>query len=274
MENKRFAKVATAQCTVEKDVRANGKNIRRLIHSAKETGADLVHFCEGALSGYVKHQITDFSEFSWEALEEELKLIAGLCEELKIWAVLGSCHKSSHFEHPKNSLYVIDSDGIVRHRYDKRFCSHSEINDWFSSGKDAVSFEVNGIRFGCAICIEIQFPEVFLEYEKQNVDCVLFSSYSETAMFGIQAQGHAACNNYWLSMSVPTNKSEKLPANFISPNGKVLQKCEPAHDSIIVNEIDPENDLWEIPLKRARPWRREARKGDIYRASVTHQQNS
>lgn len=257
--------IATAQMTVDKDIRENGKNIRRLIQLSYEMKADLVHFCEGALSGYSKSQIKTFENFNWQILEEELNSIRTLCGDLGIWAVVGSCHYMSDSKRPRNSLYIIDSQGELLGRYDKRFCSHSEITDWYSAGDRSVVFDINGLRVGCAICIEIQFPEVFMDYERQDVDCVLFSSYSDSNMFGLQAQGHAACNNYWISMSVPTNTSQNLPAHFIGPDGDVIAICESGADSIVVNEINPDDKRWKVPVQLSRPWRRLARKGEIYR---------
>jgi predicted amidohydrolase len=51
MKQSRVLKIATAQTTVDRDIRKNGENIRRLIQLASDAKADLVHFCEGALSG-------------------------------------------------------------------------------------------------------------------------------------------------------------------------------------------------------------------------------
>lgn len=260
----KILKIATAQTTVRKEISENGENIRRLIQTASDSGADLVLFCEGALSGYCKSEIHDFQEFDWRTLDKELKEIQLLCRKTGIWAVIGSCHRISHTERPRNSLYIVDSQGDIHDRYDKRFCSHSEIEDWYSAGLRPVVFEINEVRIGCATCIEVQFPEIFLEYEKLDVDCVLFSSYSDSPMFGIQAQGHAACNNYWISMSVPTNKSMKLPSNFIGPNGEVLKRCSSENDSLVINEVNPSDERWEVPVKLARPWRRTARRGNIY----------
>lgn len=36
--------------------------------------------------------------------------------------VLGSAHRLSGANNPHNSLYVIDDDGALVDRYDKRFC--------------------------------------------------------------------------------------------------------------------------------------------------------
>ena len=58
-------KVATAQSYIRKDVQANGAEIRQLMHLAADQGADLVHFPEGALSGYAKQEVIDYQSFDW-----------------------------------------------------------------------------------------------------------------------------------------------------------------------------------------------------------------
>ena len=84
-------------------------------------------------------------------------------------------------------------------------------------------------------------------------------------MFGIQAQGHAACNNYWMSLSVPNHLSDTQPSVLIGPDGCVIDSCLNNVTSITVNKIDPNADEWDIPCKKARPWRRKARLGEIYK---------
>ena len=121
-------------------------------------------------------------------------------------AVVGCNQNNTPPNRPCNSLFVISGQGGLVSRYNKRVCSHSEITDWYSPGRDPQVFSVDGFRMGCALCIEIQFPEVFAEYERLDVDCVLFSAYSQGPMFWTQAQGHAASNNIWLSVGVPPLK--------------------------------------------------------------------
>ena len=197
-------------------------------------------------------------------MQAQLARIGELCEELNIWAVIGSAHSEFNGLRPYNSLYIFDNSGRQIGRYDKRYCSHTEITDWYRAGKSPVTFDVNGMKLGLALCIEIQFPELFQEYERLNVDCVLLSAYSDKPIFAIQSQGHAACNNYWISLSVPSNVSHKQSSCLIGPDGHIIESC--AHDisDVIVHRIDPTAAQWDVPCQKARPWRREARKGDIY----------
>jgi predicted amidohydrolase len=155
--------VATAQSLITPDIAENGRNIRVLMAEAKTAVARLVHFPEAALSGYAKAQINDWNAVDWAAIPGELEMICDLARALDLWVVLGCNHRLTQPNRPHNSLYVISSGGEIVTRYDKRLCSHTEITGWYSPGTEAVAFEVDGLRFGCALCIEVQFPELFAQ---------------------------------------------------------------------------------------------------------------
>jgi predicted amidohydrolase len=232
---------------------------------ARSEGAAIVHFPEGAMSGYTKGQIKSWDDVEWDALVHELRLVASLARELGLWVVVGSNHRLTPPHRPHNSLYVISAQGEVATRYDKQFCSHTEISDWYTPGQGCCVFEVEGWRFGCALCIEIQFPELFQKYGELDVDCVLFSSYSEVSMFGIQAQGYAASHNYWVSVSVPAQTSHALSSRLIAPTGELQAAVPPSISGLVVNPLDVDSPEWKVALQYAKPWRAKARDGAIYR---------
>lgn len=256
--------VATAQSPVTGDVGRNGRAIRALMRRAAAAGARLVHFPEGALSGYARNEVARWEDFDFCGIRRELEAIAALAAALRLWVVVGCAHRLTPPNRPHNSLYVISDEGQLATRYDKRRCSHTEISYWFSPGFDACLFAVDGIRFACALCIEIQFPELFAEAARANADCVLFSAYSSDPMMGIQAQGYAASHNLWFSVSTPVDASRDLPGAFVGPDGRIVARCRRGSAALVVNTIDPEAPEWEIPIKRARPWRTKARVGAIY----------
>lgn len=263
--SKRPIIIATAQSYISVDVRENGREIRRLMQQASEAGVAIVHFPEGALSGYTKSQIKDWDRVDWDVVLHELQSVAGLARELGLWVVVGCNHRLTPPHRPHNSLYVISDQGEVVTRYDKQFCSHTEITNWYSPGRGCCVFEVEGWRFGCALCIEIHFAEVFLQYSELDVDCVLFSSYSEEPMFGIQAQGYAASHSYWISFSVPSQMSHALSSRLIAPTGEIQAKIPPSISGLVVDRLDLDSPEWKIALHHARPWRAKAREGTIYR---------
>ena len=159
---------------------------------------------------------------------DELRSTADLARELGLWVVVGCSHRLTPPHRPHNSLYVISDRGELATRYDKRFLSHTEITDWHTPGREPCVFEVDGWRFGCVLCIEIHFPELFREYAELDVDCVLFSAYADDPMFGIQAQGYAASHSYWVSVSTPTQMSRGLSSRLIAPNGEVQATATPS----------------------------------------------
>jgi predicted amidohydrolase len=256
--------IAVAQSTISSDVRENGRRVRDMMLEAKMAGCKLVHFPEGALSGYVKSQIADWSGVDWSALREELDSVAAHAARLELWTVLGCNHRLTPPNRPHNSLYVISDKGTLVGRYDKRLCSHTELSDWYAPGVESLVFDVDGVRFGLALCIEVQFPELFLDYARQGVDCMLFSAYSDDPMYDMLARAHAATNNFWLSLSIPALPGNRFSAILIGPDGHVLATAEGNGDALIVGKIDRSNPQFDIALNKARPWRAAARSGEIY----------
>jgi predicted amidohydrolase len=263
--------IAAAQSPTSPDPRCNGAVVRRLVRQAHAAGAGLVHFAEGAMSGYpLRDEDTD-----WSALANELALTAALAKDLGVWIVMGANHRLTPPNRPHNSLYVISDIGELAGRYDKRLCSSNEIHNFFSPGFEPLVFDVDGFRFGCALCIEVNFPELFLEYEKLGIDCLLFSSHSSDAMFGVLAQGHAAANTYWVSVAVPAQFAAVLPSGVIGPDGNWTNQCalETKPDFVLAC-LDREAPQFAIALTKARPWRRVSRNGAIYAERQVHDPRS
>lgn len=264
--------LATAQTVVLSDIAGNGNQIRTLIAEAAARGARLISFCEGALSGYGKMQIArpdDWATFDWGAQKAGLGAIADLCGQLRIFAVVGGAHRFTDARPPHNSLYVFSDTGKLITRYDKRFLSNSELQDWYTPGSEPIIFDVDGYRFGCAICIESTFQEVFSEYERLGVDAVLFSSYGIPPHFQIALRAHAGLNCIWIAAATPAQKAHKGAAGTIGPDGNWISQCPAsAETGFAVATLDRDDPTYDIPLKKARPWRARARQGDIYRARM------
>ncbi|WP_201863354.1 carbon-nitrogen hydrolase family protein [Microvirga soli] len=275
-------KIALAQTLVTPDVEANASRMRELMHRAKAEGADLIHFTEGALSGYGRKEIVPFECWTtadWNRLHAKSQDIAALAGELGLWTVFGSVHRLDDGQPPHNCLYVIGSDGKLITRYNKRLCSHSEINGLYTPGFDPVVFTVNGVCFGCVICIEIRFPEIFEQYQELGVQCLLFSTFTagrysdqdarQDAIFGITAQAHAANNSYWISMVTPANPVQGSSTQFIDPLGNVVVLATRHNNEIVIGRISLEAGSAWAATERARIGREEARRGDIYRSRAS-----
>jgi hypothetical protein len=56
-----------------------------------------------------------------------------------------------------------------------------------------------------------------------------------------------------------------LPSGVLGPDGRWIdQLAGQETPGIIVADLDPKDPRFDIPLNKARPWRRAAREGKIY----------
>lgn len=253
-------------------IAANGVGVRALMREAAAAGARIVQFHEGAISSYPDKRwlssepgavaAADWSRVPFEAVRRELDRTSALAAELEIWVVLGSVHPLTPPHRPLNSLYVIDDRGRLVTRYDKRLLSHSELSHLYTPGVEPVVFEVDGWRFGCLLCIEVNFADLFAEYERLDVDCVLVSSYSADPMFGLEVQGQAAANSFWVAFAPHAQGSTGVPAGVAAPNGQWLgQAPGDGTAALAVVDLEPDgSDAWEA-VRHRRPWRRRVRAG-------------
>ncbi|MFY9866291.1 MAG: carbon-nitrogen hydrolase family protein [Trebonia sp.] len=286
-----LVRLATAQIVVRDDprdsgqLRQSGHDVRDLMRQARRAGARIIHFPEGATCSPHKRIMSvtgptevgaapaDWSRVDWQVLRQELAAIARLAGELRLWTVLGSVHPLTPPHRPHNSMYVISDRGELVTRYDERLLSSTKLSFMYTPGSVPVTFEVDGLRFGCAMGIEAHFPEVWAEYERLDVDGVLFSTGAGqtpdgTAAFATEAQGHAATNSLWVSFAMSAQHSAAAPAGIIAPDGRLAARC-PAdgHPALAIAGIDNRPESIDIAVTKARPWRRRARDG-IYAAHM------
>ncbi len=247
-------RIAVAQLPITRDARKNASRVRQAMTEAAKDGARLIQFPEGMLSGYAKETIQDWSEVDWQLIREELETIMALAAKLKIWVALGSSHPLTPPHWPHNSLYIISDEGKLVNRYDKRIVSHTEVTRFYTPGAEPVVFEVDGYRFGCVICVEINFPKLFIEYGELDVDCLLFSAYPVDAIFDVKARALAAIHNYWISLATPTETASFINSAVIGPDGEVLNRIEP-EQGVIVAELNRDDPRFDISLNKAKPWR-------------------
>lgn len=260
-------RIACAQTVVTVDPAANSHAIRTAMRDAAVHGARLAHFPEGALSGYAgqdKELMTGW-KVDWSAVQRELGRVAELAGQLGLWVVVGGNHQLTAPHWPHNSLWVIDDHGRLVDRYDKRWLSNSEVHHFYTPGVAPCTFVIDSFRFGCLLCVEIQFPELWLEQNALDVDCVLFSTFSEDPTFDVLARGHAAANSVWVSVSVPAQCSAAMPSGLIGPHGYRLASARPDGEShVLCVDLDRADPVLDVAVNRARPWRRIARTGEYY----------
>ncbi|MHC4988260.1 MAG: carbon-nitrogen hydrolase family protein, partial [Planctomycetota bacterium] len=89
-----------------------------------------MHFSECALSGYAGVDFASFEGYNWDLLKERTLEMIKLAGQLGVWVVLGSSHRLTEPNKPHNSLYLISPEGKLVDRYDKRFCTSIDFDNY------------------------------------------------------------------------------------------------------------------------------------------------
>ncbi len=259
----RVLKVATCQFAVGGSIGRNSRQICGFLRKSSKADADIVHFSECALSGYVGTDFPTFDGYDWALLKEETEKIMALAAKLGLWVVLGSTHKLTRPNRPHNSLYLIGPDGKIVGRYDKRFCIKAELRR-YTPGDRFVNFNVNGVKCSLLICFDLRFPEIYRQLYKQKVNCIFQSFYNarqkgpsvHTHIMRQTMQCRAATNYFWVSMANSSGYYSPYSSCIIAPDGKIVRQLKSNRAGMMVNTVelkkkfyDPMADFRDMAIK-------------------------
>lgn len=287
-------RVATAQFAVSRHPEQNAGAIIKTLDESAAAGARVLHFCEGALSGYAPHDLENWRDYDWRALGTQARRVAEAAAARGIWVILGSAHPlclDGSGPRPHNSVYVIDDKGALIDRYDKRFCAGGENEGelaLYSPGDHRCVFEIDGVRCGVMICHEYRYPELYRDYKRQGVD-LLFHSFhaannSDELMSELEAQvgaehhdynwgrtlpeitmpatlvATAAANHMWMSGANSSAPRSCWSSFFVRPDGVIVDRLDRDQPGVLINDVDTKAPLYES----TRHWRDRAIAGTLY----------
>ena len=287
--------VATCQFPVAASIDSNLRWIMRQMTIAAEQGARVAHFPEAALSGYAGVDFATFAGFGWARLDAATERIREHARNLGIWSVVGSAQRFSDSSKPHNSLYVIDDDGVVVARYDKRFCAGDATGQTgdlanYSPGDHGTTWSIDGIRCGALICYDYRFPELYRQYAADDVQVVFHSFHAgnvtpqRLAAIGaaigpeLAAVNPAATHTYpgitmpatmtaaaasnfvWISCPNSSARESLWPAFFVRADGVTTGRLRRNVAGVLVSVVDTGQDLYDS----TGPWRHRAMSGILH----------
>ena len=294
--------IATCQFPVSSDIRSNARYVRKQVREAKDRGADVVHFPETCLSGYVGVNFSSYEGFDWAALSECTEMLIKEFGEQQIWGILGSTHRSTGRHKPHNSLYIVNDRGKLVDRYDKMFCAGQTAQSGelahFSPGDHFTTFTINGVKCGTLICHEYRYPELYREYKRRSVE-IVFHAYHAGNVTPRSRQVHrkqigedflkfnvgeshaaitmpptmiaaAAHNHVWISCS-NTSARESCWASFVvRPDGVIVGRLRRNQAGVLVTEIDTGRSYYDS----TGAWRKRAMSGLYHSGTLVRDSRS
>lgn len=269
-------KVATAQFAVSSDIAGNLAAVERLMRQARAANADVVHFCEAALSGYAGVDFARFDGFDWPRLETATRRVMALAGELGLWAVVGSAHRLSNSHKPHNSVHVIDASGALVDRYDKRFCAGDAAGltgdlAHYTPGDHFAVFEIAGVRCGVLVCHDYRYPELYRAYHRLGARMMFHGFHAG----GLSAERFAAMeagvgvhhltggttlpaitmpagmiaaasnNNLWISCPNSSAPRSCWPSFFVRPDGVITGALGAETEGLLLSEVDLTADIYD-----------------------------
>jgi predicted amidohydrolase len=258
-------RLASCQFPISDHIGENAHWIMKQMVEAADSGARVVHFPECALSGYPGVDMVSLEGFDWPDLRIWTDSVMNLARELDIWVILGSIHELGEGFKPMNSLYVINPDGKIVERYDKRFCTKGDL-EHFSAGEHFSVVNIQGIKCGFLICFDVRFPELYREYKKLEVDFIFQSFYNARQKPGgihpkimpVTAQTRAATNHFYMSLTNSSSPSS-WPCHFITPDGLVAGSNEADKPGILLSDVFLSDNFYDA----SRRYRENAMEGKL-----------
>jgi len=239
-------RVATCQFAEGFSPRRNAAMVRRYMARAKRRRAEIVHFHEAALTGYLARRGAPPADaIDWPAVREATEGICAEARRLRLWVVLGSAHRLTPPHRPTNCLYLIGPAGRIRDRYDKRFCTAGDLTA-YTPGDRFVVFDLNGVTCALLICFDLRFPELYRRLCRRGVQAI-FQSFHNGYMDGpgihnvimrATMQAHAGMNYVWASITNSSGRYSRWASALVRPDGSIAASLRRNRPGLTVNTID------------------------------------
>jgi predicted amidohydrolase len=246
-------RVAVCQFAESFSPRRNAAIVRRYMAAAKKRRAELVHFHEACLSGYLARKgAPSPDEPYWQAMRESVESIAADARRLGLWVVLGSAHRLTPPHRPTNCLYLISPDGRIRDRYDKRFCTRGDLTA-YTPGDHFVTFRASGVTCALLICFDVRFPELYRRLSALGVRAIFQSFHNgytdgpgiHNVIMRRTVQAHAGINYFWISANNSSGYYSRWPSILVRPDGSIASSLKQNRAGMMVETIDITRDFYD-----------------------------
>ena len=224
--------------------------IKRLLQQATDHGAEIVCFPEAYLPGL---RSVDIDAFPFDAKQHErvLQAVAQWARTLKVAVI----HGTERFTPAGRQIaaYVIDQQGNVQGCQTKNQIDPSE-DAFYVPGNTRQLFEVNGVKFGVAICHEgWRYPETVRWAAMRGAKIVFHPQHTGSDRNGIRLTewGSPSALYYEKAMTMRSRENtiyfasvnyalrfQESATSLIAPSGECQAYLPYGQEGVLVQRID------------------------------------
>lgn len=244
-------KIAVASPPIPESIQDGLVQLEKLVKAAAEGQAEIICFPESYLPGYPGMPYTE-ADRSAEQLQMALDRV---CQIAATYGIAIIVPMDWHFEEGIfNLAYVISAKGEILGYQTKNQLDPSEDQIWIP-GKERHLFEINGLKFGIAICHEgFRYPETVRWAARKGAHVVFHPHYSGSDTEGMNLTEWGSKENpyyekamlmralentiYFASSNYACQYPESASA-VIAPDGTCMVHESYRKPGIIFAELDP-----------------------------------
>jgi predicted amidohydrolase len=221
--------------------------------------------------------VGSFKRYDWAVQDACMGRIMDEAGRLGIWVVVGTAHRLSGKHKPHNSVYLVNDQGKLVNRYDKRIlvgAPGKEEHAHFTPGSEPITFSLNGVTCGLLICHEWRYPEIYRQYLRMGVRVIFQSWYDSNlskgryrragALLGevmvSSIRDRAANNNFWISVSNTCEPESCFASYVVRPDGKIAGRLARHRSGVLLSTIHPEREYVDL----SKHWRDKVMRGILH----------
>lgn len=245
-------KIACGQVHGTADIDANKKTVQSLVERAVAGGADLILFPEMSLLEFFpriphKYEYFDLGEPIPGPTSE---WFSALARKNNIHIVYNHYEKSREHLFYDCSVVIDRSGAMVGKQRMMHLAEEPGYNEkfYYAPGQDTYHvFELDGWRFGIAICYDRHFPEVFRSFILQGAEVVLVptavaSSEPFAEIYEFEMKAAAVTHGVYIALANRSGEEEPLSfmgkSMVIDPLGHVVGELDDKVNQVLTCKID------------------------------------
>lgn len=234
-------KIATVSLDqVWEDKKANMVLCEKFIKESSNMSADIVIFPEMTLTGFSPSNTLIIENIH---NSQTLEWFGRISKKYNINIIFGACLKKKGKNPPFNMLCIADKSGVAIPLYAKtHLFSYANEDQYLTAGNRVVTYKIESMVFGFAICYDLRFPELFSTMASTCDAIIIIANWpssrvdhwntllraraieNECIIFGVNRtgiDGNQINYNESSVMIMPDGFAEA--ANFISPDLSIYE---------------------------------------------------